>query len=299
MLAGTVRSMILQNRQSAMGDNSSAMKTVVAAALAIVALVSSTNAADIRNAIDTHTNLTYFTGEGADKYRHRLDLYVPKGKHDVPVMMFVHGGGFTVGIKDQYAFVGQVFASYGIATAVISYRLSPKTSYPGHVQDVARAFAWLRAHVGEYGGKADRIFVSGHSAGATLVAMLGSDPAYLKDVGESLDHIAGVIPISGSFTQSARSGMFDSPYAVDPEVVRNASSINHVAGPHPPFLILYGDMDAPRTGQDAAAMTQALKAAGNSAEVHEIAGHAHMDMITGVMSPSDPGLRFMLAFIRR
>ncbi len=253
----------------------------------------------LRTAVDVKTNLTYYTGEGADKYRHRLDLYLPKGKRDVPVMMFVHGGGFTVGIKDQYAFVGQVFAANGIATAVINYRLSPKTSYPGHVQDVARAFAWLRAHVAEYGGNTERIFVSGHSAGATLVAMLGSDPAYLHDVGESIDHIAGVIPISGSFTQSSRSGMFDNPYAVDPEVVRNASAINHVAGAHPPFLILYGDKDAPRTGQDAAAMTQALKAAGNSADVHEIADHAHMDMITGIMSPVDPGLKFMLAFIRR
>src|SRR5215471_15814843 len=239
MLEGILRSMILQNRQSAMGDNSIAMRTraAVSLAIAVVALASTVCAADIRSAVEAHTNLTYYTGEGADKYRHRLDLYVPKGKRDVPVLMFVHGGGFTVGIKDQYAFVGQVFAANGIATAVISYRLSPKTSYPGHVQDVARAFAWVRAHAAEYGGKTDRIFVSGHSAGATLVAMLGSDPAYLKEVGESLDHIAGVIPISGSFTQSSRSAMFDSPYAVDPEVVRNASSINHVAGPHPPFLI--------------------------------------------------------------
>jgi acetyl esterase/lipase len=251
------------------------------------------------DSVDVRTNLTYYSGEGADKYRHRLDLYLPKGKRDVPVLMFVHGGGFTVGIKDQYAFVGQVFAANGIATAVISYRLSPKTSYPGHVQDVARAFAWVRAHVAEYGGKADRIFVSGHSAGATLVGMLGSDRAYLKDVGESIDHISGVIPISGSFTQSARSGMFDNPYAVEAEVVRNASAINHVAGPHPPFLILYGDRDAPRTGQDAAAMAQALKASGNVAEVHEIADHAHMDMITGIMSPADAGLKFMLAFVRR
>ena len=275
------------------------MKTAIAVTLAIAALVSPATAADNRIAIDTHTNLTYFTGDGADKYRHRLDLYVPKGKHDVPVMMFVHGGGFTVGIKDQYAFVGQVFASYGIATAVISYRLSPKTTYPGHVQDVARAFAWLRAHAAEYGGKADKIVVSGHSAGATLVAMLGSDPTYLHDVGESLDHVAGVIPISGSFRQMGRSAMFETFPAPDPDVIRNASAINHVAGPHPPFLILYGDMDMPRTGEDAQQMATALKEAGNSADVHEISGHAHMDMITGVTNPSDQALRFMLAFIGR
>jgi acetyl esterase/lipase len=275
------------------------MKTAVAAVLATASLVLSTSAADIRSAIDTHTNLTYYSGEGADKYRHRLDLYVPKGKRGMPVMMFVHGGGFTVGIKDQYAFVGQVFASYGLATAVISYRLSPKTSYPGHVQDVARAFAWVRAHAGEYGANADKVFISGHSAGATLVAMVGSDPAYLREVGESLDHIAGVIPISGSFTQAGRSAMFQGFPAPDADVVRNASAINHAAGPHPPFLILYGDMDLPRTSEDAQQMAKALKDAGNSADVHEIGGHAHMDMITGVTNPSDEALRFMLGFIAR
>jgi acetyl esterase/lipase len=273
------------------------MKTVAAALLA-VSLASAVRAADTRSAVETHTNLTYYSGEGADRYRHRLDLYVPKGKRDAPVMMFVHGGGFTVGIKDQYAFVGQVFASYGIATAVISYRLSPKTSYPGHVQDVARAFAWLRAHVAEYGGKADTIVIAGHSAGATLVAMVGADPSYLREVGESLDHVAGVIPISGSFTQSGRSAMFQSPEPVGRDVVANASAINHVSGPHPPFLILYGDMDLPRTGEDAKQMARALESAGNSAGVHEIAGHAHMDMITGVTNPADEGLKYMLGFLR-
>jgi len=279
------------------------MKTIAAAVLLVaLALPAAGQPPPASARFETHTNLTYYSGEGADKYRHRLDLYVPKeGKNvrkDVPVMMFVHGGGFTVGIKDQYAFVGQVFASYGIATAVISYRLSPKTSYPGHVQDTARAFVWLRQHVAEYGGKADKIFIAGHSAGATLIGMLGSDPAWLHDAGDSIEHVAGVIPISGSFQQSARSGMFGGPERPEASIVQYASAITHVAGPHPPFLILYGDMDLPRTGEDAKQMAAALKAAGNSADVHEIAGHAHMDMITGVTSPADEGLKYMLGFLR-
>ena len=271
----------------------------VLAAVSLLAALSPLRAAEKETAVDVRTNITYYSGEGADKYRHRLDLYLPKGQRDVPVMMFVHGGGFTVGIKDQYGFMGQVFAARGIATAVISYRLSPKTTYPGHVQDVARAFAWVHAHIAEYGGRPDKIFVAGHSAGATLVALLGADPVYLKDVGESLDHVAGVIPISGSFTASARSGMFQGSMPIDPEVLRNASAIAHVAGQHPPFLILYGDKDAPRTGEDAEQMAKALKAAGTPADVHEIADHAHMDMVTGMTSPDDTGLRFVLEFIRR
>jgi acetyl esterase/lipase len=276
-----------------------ACRALVLLAVAALFPASPLRASERDAVVDVKTNITYYSGEGADKYRHRLDLYLPKGQRDVPVMMFVHGGGFTVGIKDQYAFMGQIFAARGIATAVISYRLTPKTTYPGHVQDVARAFAWMRAHIAEYGGRPDRIFISGHSAGATLVAMLGADPTYLKDVGESLEHVAGVIPISGSFTASARSGMFQGSIPIDPEVIRNASAIVHVQGLHPPFLILYGDKDMPRTGRDAEQMAKALNAAGTKADVHEISDHAHMDMVTGMMSPDDPGLRFAVEFIRK
>ena len=67
-----------------------------------------------------------------------------------------------------------------------------------------------------------------------------------------------------------------------------------MAGAHPPFLILYGDKDRPGRARTREQMAKALVGAGNSADVHEIADHAHMDMITGIMSPSDPGLKFML-----
>jgi hypothetical protein len=159
-------------------------------------------------------------------------------------MMFVHGGGFTVGIKDQYAFVGQVFAANGIATAVINYRLSPKTSYPGHVQDVARAFAWLRAHVAEYGGGAERIFVSGHSAGATLVAMR-SDPAHLMTSGvdRSLRASSRLWKLHAVVTPGCSTTLMRSKRSRPQRVV------NHVAGAHPPFLTLYGDKDARERGR--------------------------------------------------
>src|SRR5262245_53618552 len=114
-----------------MAHNSTAMPALLrpfarrlGLALGSVSLVAAASAAVHAADVTVRTNLTYYSGEGADKYRHRLDLFLPRGARDVPVVMFVHGGGFTVGIKDQYSFVGDVLAARGIATAVINYRLS-------------------------------------------------------------------------------------------------------------------------------------------------------------------------------
>ena len=75
------------------------LKSPSIVSLLFMALAAPLHAADVD--VDVRTNVTYYAGEGADKYRHRLDLYLPKGQRDVPVLVFVHGGGFTVGIKDQ------------------------------------------------------------------------------------------------------------------------------------------------------------------------------------------------------
>lgn len=247
--------------------------------------------------VEVRENIPYYTGEHADKYRNRLDLYLPSGVKDVPVVIFVHGGGWTTGIKDQYGQVGRFFASHGIAAAVVNYRLSPKVTHPGHVEDVARAFAWVKGHISEYGGRRDAIFLCGHSAGAHLIALVATDPSYLQAVGASLADIRGAIPISGVFVASPRSGLFAGGPPPDADIVRAASPIAHVAADRPPFLILYGDGDAPRTRDEAVKMKEALIAAGASAESHEIGDRNHMQMVLDLVREGDPGGRLVLAFI--
>jgi acetyl esterase/lipase len=247
--------------------------------------------------VEVRKNITYYAGEDADKYRHRLDLYLPAGRKDVPVLIFVHGGGWRTGIKEQYAQIGDAFAARGIATAVINYRLSPKVEHPGHVRDVARAFAWARQHIAEYGGRPDAIFLSGHSSGGHLVALLGSDPRYLQEAGASFGDVKGVIPISGPFVVSARAGLFGPEAALHPDLVRAASPLAHVAGGHPPFLILYGDGDAGSTRDDAEKMAAALKSGGTRAEAREIAPRNHMQMVLELVRPDDPGARAIVEFI--
>src|SRR5581483_10396907 len=127
-----------------------------------------------------HTDIPYRTDKDADKERHKLDVYLPKGKKEFPVLFFVHGGGWKSGNKSWYGALGHAFAQAGIGVVLTNYRLSPQVKHPAHVQDVAKAFAWTCANIGKYGGRADRLFVCGHSAGGHLVALLATDPEYLK-----------------------------------------------------------------------------------------------------------------------
>src|SRR5579871_7014089 len=111
--------------------------------------------------------------------RARLDLYVPDGlSAPAPVILFFYGGSWQSGTKNIYRAFGQAFASAGIIAAVADYRLYPEAKYPAFIHDGAQAFRFLRETVGGHGGDPARIFVSGHSAGAYIAAMLACDPAY-------------------------------------------------------------------------------------------------------------------------
>lgn len=98
----------------------------------------------------------------------RLDLYIPQGVSNAPVIFSLHGGALSMGDRGEESFVGQRFAAAGYLTVVASYRLSPQVSHPAHIQDAAAAFAWVKRNIRQHGGDPDRIIVIGHSAGAYL-----------------------------------------------------------------------------------------------------------------------------------
>src|SRR5262249_5527821 len=106
--------------------------------------------------VDEFKNIAYRDDKDADPIKHRLDLYVPKGQRNFPVVFFVHGGGWHSGSKELYAGLGQMFARNGIGAVVINYRLTPKVQWPTHVEDVATAFAWTRNNIGRNGGPPPR-----------------------------------------------------------------------------------------------------------------------------------------------
>jgi acetyl esterase/lipase len=147
-------------------------------------------------------NVPYYEGKNADPVRHRLDLYLPEGKKDCPVLVMVHGGAWMLGDKTFFGWgqgIGRYFAGRGFVVVMPSYRLSPGVKHPEHVKDVARAVAWTYRHIAEYGGDPRNLFLCGHSAGGHLVALLATDPTYLRAEGLCPGVIRGVISVSGVY----------------------------------------------------------------------------------------------------
>ena len=252
--------------------------------------------------VETVADIPYYQGKDAHPLKHKLDLYLPKGKKDFPVLFFIHGGAWSIGDKSHfglYSSIGRCFARQGIGVLVPNYRLSPTVTHPGHIQDVAKAFAWTYKNIKKYGGRPDEIFVSGHSAGGHLAALLATDDTYLKAEGLSLKAIKGAIPLSGVYS-IPEGGMFDKPFGKDPKARKQASPINYVRGDAPPFLIVYGDADLPACDRPAAcAFCKALKDKKCQAEVLEVKNRNHMTILFGAGSVKDPVGKAMLAFIQK
>jgi acetyl esterase/lipase len=245
--------------------------------------------------VEAVKDVAYHDGPDADPVKHRLDLYLPKGRKDFPVLFFVHGGAWKSGDKKTYAPLGELFARRGLGTVIVNYRLSPAVKHPAHVQDVAKAFAWTHANIGKYGGRADAVFACGHSAGGHLVALLATDDTYLKAEKLSPRDVKAVIPISGVYLVVPP--LFSSTFGKDVAGYKDASPLEHVRGNHPPFLILYGDRDFPTCDVFSERMCQALTDAKCEASTVKVKDRDHISIIKRMLNDGDPAARAIVEFI--
>jgi acetyl esterase/lipase len=276
--------------------------------------------------VEIHRDIVYrdvYPGEDGKKNKNRLDLYLPTGARDFPVLFFVHGGAWMHGDKNFrriYSEVGSYWAQHGVGTVVTNYRLSPGVKHPEHIKDVAKAFAWTHQHIAKYGGRPDAVFVCGHSAGGHLIALLATDESYLKAEGLSLRDIRGAMPISGVFrihddaleagispasgsksslprTMNARLSLLSSVFGSDPAARKQASPLTYVKPGLPPFLILYADRDLAMLPELAREFEQALRASKCAVSDFEIKGRTHMTILTRASNDSDPVVQAMHTFI--
>src|SRR5437588_10210706 len=129
--------------------------------------------------------------------RQVLDVYSPKGAKGLPVVFWIHGGGWQAGDKTDVQLKPQAFNDKGLVFVSINYRLLPAVDMGTIVRDVAKAVRWVHDHIAEHGGDPKRLFVMGHSAGAQLAALVCTDDRYLRAEGVPLADVKGCVPVDG------------------------------------------------------------------------------------------------------
>jgi len=131
--------------------------------------------------------------------RQALDVYVPNTPtKNADVVLFIYGGRWQFGNKDEYRFVADSLADQGFVTVIPDYRLFPQVDWRDFIMDTASAYRWVETHIAAYGGNPRRIFIMGHSAGAHMAAIVALDPMLRKQVG-SVKAPCGLIGLAGPY----------------------------------------------------------------------------------------------------
>ncbi len=239
----------------------------------------------------------YYSGPDYSAEKHRLDIFNPAGLQKSPVLFFVHGGSWWISDRKNYHYVGYTFASRGITTVVMSYRLSPQVQHPAHIKDVAAAFRWVFENISRFGGDEQKIFVGGHSAGAHLGALLALDEEFLQAEGLSTDLIRGVISLSGIFDVNSLIG-FSPVFSSDRYKRRLASPITYVDEQQPPFLLIYSEREFPLLEHQSQAMFAELEEQESKVEIYRIEKSAHLKLVWDIGLFNDPTTAMIYEFIQ-
>ncbi len=190
--------------------------------------------------------------------RQVLDIYVPEKANKLPVVFWIHGGGWQTGDKSDVQIKPRVFTERGFVFVSTNYRLLPKVDMGVLIRDVAKSLGWVHKNISKHGGDPTRIFVMGHSAGAQLAALLCIDDRYLKAEGVPFEVLKGCVPVDGDtydlpaiiVTAEMRQIVHGFPlpefghrvkFGNDPKQHIDFSAVTHVAKDKliPPFLILH------------------------------------------------------------
>src|SRR3954471_3878533 len=130
--------------------------------------------------------------------RTRLDVYAPADGNGHPVVIWIHGGAWQNGDKAHVRAKPRAFNERGYVLVSLNYRFHPAVTYKEQAGDIAQAIRWVHDHARVYGGDPGCIFLMGHSAGAHLAALVGTDHRYLERAGLKGGDLSGVILLDGA-----------------------------------------------------------------------------------------------------
>ncbi|MFO0966950.1 MAG: alpha/beta hydrolase [Gemmataceae bacterium] len=252
----------------------------------------------------------------ADKLQ-TLDVYAPTKAKNVPVVVWIHGGGWQTGDKSEVHMKPEVFNGKGFILVSTNYRLLPKVDMATLTRDVAKAIRWVHDHIAEHGGDPKQLLIMGHSAGAQLAALLCTDERYLKEEGLSFAIIKGCVPVDGDTydipamieVAETRLRLHGLPppkfghrikFGNDPAKHKDFSAVTHVAKDKgiPPFLILYVANHPDVTAQ-ALRLGNVLKSADVPVTLFGAKETTHNKINADLGRPDDPATTALFAFVEK
>ena len=248
--------------------------------------------------------------------RQVLDVYAPAGAKNLPVVFWIHGGGWVTGDKSEVERKPKAFTEAGFVFVSTNYRFLPTVDMGAIVNDIARSLGWVHRHIAEHGGDPDRLLVMGHSAGGQLAALICTDERYLKAEGVPLSSVKGCVPVDGDTydvpaiieTAETRQRVHRLPQATfghrqkfgnDPAKHRDFSAVTHVAQGKsiPAFLILHV-AEHPDTTAQARRLGGALEKAGIPMTVFGARDTTHNRLNDNLGVPDDSATKALFEFVR-
>jgi hypothetical protein len=248
----------------------------------------------------------------------RLDLYLP-ATAGFPTVIFVHGGSLTTGDKadEDYRDVCRPFPAAGIGCVSINYRLAPAHPWPSQAEDVAKAIAWVYANIGARAGDPAKLYLFGHSSGATLVALVGTDQRYLAKEHLAIGAVRGVIPMGSimwdddleqAIAQHGRARV-EERFHNDPDNAIYTDLAQYLdrwpmchVGPGLPlflFLIAEAEQEQPPVLRTNRAFVDRARELGNRADYLVLGDRTHYSAIRRLSEAKDPAFGAVRDFILR
>jgi acetyl esterase/lipase len=237
-------------------------------------------------------NLPYEPGD-----RHSLDVYVLRAPSKPrPVIVYIYGGAWAAGSKEQFGWVGVALARRGFVAIEPDYRVYPEARWPMFLQDNAAAVRWARDHAASFDGDPSRLVLMGHSSGAHNVFSLMVEPRWLAAVGMAPSDFKAMIGLSGVYSMFPLDGPREN--AIFSPKTGYTEPIDHVDGRAPPMLLIIGDRDRaaePSNSDDVAAKVHEK---GGIAEVIHYPSLGHSDTQDALAAPPGHAPRIIDAILR-
>jgi len=216
-----------------------------------------------------------------------LDVYSPDQDRvnpaSRPVIVFLYGGSWESGAREQYKFVASTLVRRGYVVVIPDYRLFPAVQFPEFVHDAAEAVRWTFDNIAQYGGDPSNVFVMGHSAGAEIAGLLHYDERYLQLAGTQ-QRPCGFIGLSGPYDFLPLVG---GPLEqIFPKSTRASSQpVNFVSGDEGPALLIHGYLDNTAKPRNSAKLAELVTAAGGEAQLIIVPERAHVSIVLALARP--------------